>query len=281
MTNYNYDTPLFKKLERLFASAREEVFEDGMDSFFSRDLQSQLSLYGDVALEMIWHLIWKRPNPLSPTVIGETLRWVGRMEEKYLHQRALLEKCLEHESHYVRDGAILGLASLDDPKAIGALRRAQEREPSGLLGESIEQVIEQLRQTLGWPPGYFDEVIGSLADEPMDEVRRPLMITISDYQDKAATTAVYPKERGVEYTTLGLVGEAGEIANKVKKVMRGDYDRDALREMLAGEIGDVLWYLAMLAEELGIDLGDIAQANLDKLASRKDRGVITGSGDDR
>lgn len=106
-------------------------------------------------------------------------------------------------------------------------------------------------------------------------------LTLSFYQKFARDTAMYPHEQGVEYTTLGLVGEAGEIANKVKKVMRGDYDKDALREMLAGEIGDTLWYLAMLAYELDLDLGEIAVANLDKLSSRRERGVISGSGDNR
>jgi NTP pyrophosphatase (non-canonical NTP hydrolase) len=106
-------------------------------------------------------------------------------------------------------------------------------------------------------------------------------LTLKDYQDRAARTALYPRETAVEYTALGLVGEAGEIANKVKKVLRGDYDREALRAPMAGELGDVLWYVAMLARELDLDLADIAQANLDKLASRKDRGLLQGSGDDR
>jgi NTP pyrophosphatase (non-canonical NTP hydrolase) len=106
-------------------------------------------------------------------------------------------------------------------------------------------------------------------------------LTLKDYQARAAATALYPRESAVEYTALGLVGEAGEIANKVKKVLRGDYDKDQLREMLVGEIGDVLWYAAMLARELDLDLGEIGRANLDKLASRKERGVLTGSGDDR
>ena len=106
-------------------------------------------------------------------------------------------------------------------------------------------------------------------------------VTFDEYQKRAAETAIYPKKQGIEYTTLGMVGEAGEIANKVKKVLRGDYDKDALRQMLAGEIGDVLWYAAMLATELDLDLQKIAQDNLDKLSSRKQRGVISGSGDNR
>jgi len=120
--------------------------------------------------------------------------------------------------------------------------------------------------------------IASLQDEL---ARQSGTLNFTQYQNRAGQTAIYPKEQGVEYTALGLTGEAGEIANKVKKVLRGDYDKDALRQMLAGEIGDVLWYTAMLATELDLNLEDIANGNLDKLASRKQRGVIAGSGDNR
>jgi NTP pyrophosphatase (non-canonical NTP hydrolase) len=106
-------------------------------------------------------------------------------------------------------------------------------------------------------------------------------VDFSDYQDKCNNTAHYPKEQGLEYTALGLVGEAGEIANKTKKVIRGDYPKNDLRKMLIGEIGDVLWYCAVLATELNLDLGQIARLNIDKLADRQKRGVIKGSGDNR
>ena len=78
-----------------------------------------------------------------------------------------------------------------------------------------------------------------------------------------------------------LVGEAGEVANKAKKILRGDYQAKDIQEQIAGELGDVLWYLAMVAYEFDLSLEDIAQANLDKLASRKQRGVLKGSGDTR
>jgi NTP pyrophosphatase (non-canonical NTP hydrolase) len=103
---------------------------------------------------------------------------------------------------------------------------------------------------------------------------------MNEYQSEACTTAVYPQAKGLEYTALGLAGEAGEIANKVKKVLRDGasaYDPDAL----ANELGDVLWYVAMFAEELGIDLDDIAVLNLSKLKSRQKRGVLKGAGDNR
>jgi NTP pyrophosphatase (non-canonical NTP hydrolase) len=82
---------------------------------------------------------------------------------------------------------------------------------------------------------------------------------------------------------LGLVGEAGEVADKLKKVIRdhGGVLTDPVRDAVAKELGDVLWYLSVLAYELDYDLNTIAQGNLDKLASRQERGVISGSGDNR
>jgi NTP pyrophosphatase (non-canonical NTP hydrolase) len=104
------------------------------------------------------------------------------------------------------------------------------------------------------------------------------------YQERCRATARYP-EVGANpiYPTLGLCGEAGEVADKVKKVLRdrgGEFNA-AVRDDLLLELGDVLWYAAQLATELGLSLGEIAEANLAKLASRAERNVIAGSGDRR
>lgn len=113
-------------------------------------------------------------------------------------------------------------------------------------------------------------------------------LTFEQYQLASAETAIYPgsgtgEEKAVVYTLLGLTNEAGEVAGKYKKVLRdsGGLLTDAKKSELAAELGDVLWYAANLAGELGFGLEDIAQANLDKLNSRKARGVIGGSGDNR
>ena len=107
---------------------------------------------------------------------------------------------------------------------------------------------------------------------------------LQTYQAETAKTARYP-DVGANpiYPTLGLCGEAGEVADKVKKVLRdhGGHFSDDSRADLALELGDVLWYVARLASELGLDLGAIAAANLAKLASRAERNVIAGSGDRR
>ena len=102
------------------------------------------------------------------------------------------------------------------------------------------------------------------------------------YQQRSRETACYPDAgRNPIYPTLGLCGEAGEVADKVKKVIRdgqGQFTAE-VSEALLLELGDVLWYVAQLATELGLDLDQVACANLDKLASRAARNVIGGSGD--
>jgi NTP pyrophosphatase (non-canonical NTP hydrolase) len=109
-------------------------------------------------------------------------------------------------------------------------------------------------------------------------------LTFSEYQQRAGDTARYPDVgRNPVYPTLGLAGEAGEVAEKVKKVLRdngGQFDAETVAA-IKKELGDVLWYVARLAAELDLDLGEIAADNLAKLASRQDRGVIHGSGDER
>jgi NTP pyrophosphatase (non-canonical NTP hydrolase) len=107
---------------------------------------------------------------------------------------------------------------------------------------------------------------------------------ISEYQELSRRTATYPGAGdNIVYPTLGLAGEAGEVAEKVKKLLRDDDGvmSDERREALAGELGDVLWYVAQVATEAGLDLEEIAQGNLDKLLSRQQRGVLSGSGDSR
>jgi NTP pyrophosphatase (non-canonical NTP hydrolase) len=106
----------------------------------------------------------------------------------------------------------------------------------------------------------------------------------NEYQDRALDTAIYPN-RGANfvYPALGLVGEAGEVADKLKKVIR-DNDgilTDPVRDAVAKELGDVCWYIAVLAAELDYDLNEIMAMNLAKLNSRKERGVLSGSGDAR
>lgn len=104
------------------------------------------------------------------------------------------------------------------------------------------------------------------------------------YQDAAEATAVYPdKGDNIYYPALGLAGEAGEVCEKIKKIMRdqkGHFTEDNVEE-ISKELGDVLWYLAMVAVEFNIALSSVAEHNLSKLKDRSDRGVLQGSGDNR
>ncbi len=105
------------------------------------------------------------------------------------------------------------------------------------------------------------------------------------YQQGALGTAEFPPDYRIIYPALGLAGEAGEVAEKIKKQLRDkggvqsltEADIDALKK----ELGDVLWYIAVLADDLGLELDAIATANLEKLTSRKARGKLGGSGDNR
>lgn len=116
------------------------------------------------------------------------------------------------------------------------------------------------------------------------------------YQTLARETAVYPKESALEYLSLGLAAEAGEVADKVAKLYRGDKKPAGLkpmeylnetveghiaREQLVDELGDVLWFVAQLSDLLGSDLNRVALKNLKKLNDRQKQGTLKGSGDNR
>lgn len=113
-------------------------------------------------------------------------------------------------------------------------------------------------------------------------------MNFSEYQQQARVTAKYPEAGdNFVYPTLGLVGEAGEFADKMKKQIR---DKNVFKpsdvsaedcEQILKELGDVLWYVANLASEFDTDLEAVAQRNLDKLKGRKERGTLGGDGDNR
>ena len=108
-------------------------------------------------------------------------------------------------------------------------------------------------------------------------------MTLNEYQKGARETAAYPRDMKIIYPTLGLTGEAGEVADKVKKVIRDNGENFSAERRLeiAKEIGDVLWYIAVLSDDIGYPLEEVAKMNYEKLHSRKARGVIGGSGDNR
>lgn len=106
---------------------------------------------------------------------------------------------------------------------------------------------------------------------------------LNNFQKAALATAIYPNDGTVSYLALAICGEAGELADKVKKVLR---DKDGKfaesdKRALALELGDVMWYVANLAHILGYDLSDVARMNINKIAGRIERGTIHGAGDNR
>jgi NTP pyrophosphatase (non-canonical NTP hydrolase) len=109
------------------------------------------------------------------------------------------------------------------------------------------------------------------------------VIHFDAYQNKAATFATYPQDKAIVYLALGLNGEAGEVAEKIKKVIRdnnGEFSEDKIKEILL-ELGDNLWYISEMARQLGFDLSFVAECNINKLKSRLDRDKLHGSGDHR
>ena len=109
-------------------------------------------------------------------------------------------------------------------------------------------------------------------------------MNMNEFQDRCLTTTIYPnKGNNPAYTALGLCGESGEVAEKVKKLYRdsGGVLTEAIRDAIKKELGDVLWYASAMAFECGLTLQDAADSVLIKLSDRAERGVLSGSGDNR
>ena len=118
-----------------------------------------------------------------------------------------------------------------------------------------------------------------LAEMSINAHQLTVPLTLDAYQEQAAKTAVYPDDQALNYLVAGLAGEVGELASIFAKHWRGDGDLN--HDHAAAELGDILWFIAMLAERLDTDLSDVAQNNLNKLADRAVRGKLKGNGDNR
>ena len=118
--------------------------------------------------------------------------------------------------------------------------------------------------SIEYPEGQLELDLGAQTNETNKYKK---VSDLDMYQQVAKTTAIYPREQAIIYPTLGLTGEAGEVANKVKKIIRDGSDKTSedMVQALSSEIGDCLWYIAVLADDVGIKLSDIANANLEKL----------------
>jgi len=153
--------------------------------------------------------------------------------------------------------------------------------------KQLELAIEYLLQF----PRYQhadEEVSFEVKDElsklkAIDSMQHYITSDFDNYQYWTRTTAIYPKDKALEYLSLGLCSESGEVAGVVKKIMRdnGGEVSEEKRAVLVSELSDCLWYLARLCDELGISLSTIYKYNMSKLMDRLDRGKISGSGDNR
>jgi len=144
------DEELERRINTLFMISGDEEFESGMISDFSKELCSIINSHDKNAMEIISYLFLYRK--INPVVMSEALRWLGRIEQEESHSYRLwlLEKNLESSLIYVRDGAISGVAALDDPSAIPAVSRAIEKETCRELCDDMKAVLEQLEETSKW-----------------------------------------------------------------------------------------------------------------------------------
>jgi NTP pyrophosphatase (non-canonical NTP hydrolase) len=157
--------------------------------------------------------------------------------------------------------------------------------PSGSIKcnkqKCVEYWIEKCKEQLTF---HLSALTTEIAVEDARVAANSKALTLDEYQLRANETAIYPNRgANIGYTALGLCGEAGELANEVKKIGRDDSYTitGERRERMIAELGDVLWYVALLAVELHVLLGDVAAGNLEKLQARKQAGTLKGSGGDR
>ena len=148
------------------------------------------------------------------------------------------------------------------------------------MGRNKTEIFTTGREIITMDEGQLELELGTVTNE---NHKYKKISDLDMYQKVALTTAIYPREQAIIYPTLGLTGEAGEVANKVKKIIRDGSDSkdEKLVSEIKAEIGDCLWYIAVLANDFDIKLSDIASANIEKLANRKTKGTIHGSGDNR
>ena len=150
-----------------------------------------------------------------------------------------------------------------------------ERKPT------LEEAKEYAQREMDYPPSG-SATLWRVVDTQPDTVRvgDETPLTLDTYQEQAKATAVYPEDKAREYLVAGLAGEVGEVASLFAKHWRADQEWLDYSEV-AAELGDVLWFITLLADEVGYDLSEVAQNNLDKLADRANRGKLKGSGDNR
>ena len=159
------------------------------------------------------------------------------------------------------------------PHAANVLKYFEHEYKNGL--EDIDKAIWYLNRL----KKRYKEIHNVITLDDIDAWNGIKEMNFEEYQIEAEKTAIYPDEHKIDYQSLGLAGEAGEVVQQSKENVKQDGKFD--REDVAAEVGDCLWYIAALCRDLNFDMGYIARCNLDKLHSRMERGTIQGSGDKR
>ena len=228
----------------------------------------------------LWRVVDTRPDKAQPVYTVEALRgdngaWNQIMPATTSREAyAYAKQCAEEARSAGENNLRYRVVQTD---ADGA-KIAQEVTPDGLGDLNPLNLLWIEKMEREDAARTIDPAVGtSSACAYLSDEDAPL--TLDAYQEQAKATAIYPYEKSDQYLIAGLAGEVGELASIFAKVWRGDGNLKFPHA--AAELGDVLWFVAMLAKELGYDLSTIAANNLDKLADRANRGKLKGNGDNR
>ena len=216
----------------------------------------------------------------NPKVVFEALpnRYVIQFKSPgddwaFIKSKPTLEAAKEYAQQSMdymsADSASLWRVVDTQPEEVATGRRIVE---DVIIGDQIAKVAA-VGANLQWSKP------SDLAEMSINAHQLTVPLTMDTYQQQAKATAVYPEVKADQYLIAGLAGEVGELASIFAKHWRGDGDLN--HDHAKAELGDVLWFVAMLAKELGYDLSTIAANNLDKLADRANRGKLKGNGDNR
>ena len=214
----------------------------------------------------------------NPKVVFEPV--LGRWRVEYRAQWA--DEWQTYSHYHTLEGACEDAQRLTDDDFDYAYRVVDTQPEEVATGRRIvEDVItgDQIAKVAAVGANLQWSKPSDLAEMSINAHQITVPLTMDTYQQQAKATAVYPEVKADQYLIAGLAGEVGELASIFAKHWRGDGDLN--HDHAKAELGDVLWFVAMLAEQLDTDLSTVAQGNLDKLADRAVRGKLKGNGDNR
>ena len=217
---------------------------------------------------------------IDPKVVFEPV--LGRWRVEYRTQWT--DEWQTHRYHHTLEEACEVAQEMTNNDLDGYAYRVVDTQPEEVATgrRIVEDVItgDQIAKVAAVGANLQWSKPSDLAEMSINAHQLTVPLTMDAYQEQAKATAVYPEDKAREYLVAGLAGEVGEVASLFAKHWRADQEWLDYSEV-AAELGDVLWFITMLADEVGYDLTEVAQGNLDKLADRAERGKLKGSGDNR